>query len=587
MKKYIIILLILIIPVLKGCDYLDVTPPNVITDEQVYSSESGVMAALTKLYIDLPLEALQFDMQNFKGNAYYLNLEILVGHALNRKGDDVAASEGFNGKMGAERWDYTVIRNVNKFILNIRQTTAISEEKKSQYEAEALVIRAWNYFAMAKRYGGVPIVDQILEYNGPESISSLEIARSSEKEVWDFILADLDAALSKGITESPADGRIGKYAALTLKAEAALFAACIAKYNDITLTDPATGKQVCGIPAQDANSYFQAAESACQQIISSGKFELARNINTSNLSENFRLMFLNPGNHKETIFTKYSSYPDMVFHLDNHTLPWGRMTNPSACPTVDLIEKYEYLDGRPGTTNIPAAGEYSQGYADRLDFFAGRDARMLGTILAPGETFHGRYMDVKYGEIDADGEEQVSMEYRGVFGMGTDSQTPSSMFRKKHMDDSKEHSMTEADSDQPFIVMRYAQVLLMMAEAKVELGKATEARPYINDIRTRAGLKEIDVVTLDEVRRQYDCEMAYENKTFWNYRRWRYHDVLMSAAFRPRGLFPMFDNRTEQWTYKVDFIGKADYFFQKRYYYNEIKAEEISKNKNLIQNYGY
>ncbi|MDH6304862.1 hypothetical protein M2459_001600 [Parabacteroides sp. PF5-5] len=587
MKKYISILLILLVPVLKGCDYLDVTPPNVITDEQVYSSESGVMAALTQLYIELPVEDLQYDSKKFDDNAYWLNLEVLVGHALNRKGEDVATTEGFNGEMGAKRWDYTAVRNINKFILNIQETTAITAEKKKQYEAEALVLRAWNYFAMAKRYGGVPIVDEVLEYNGPESIPALEIARSSEKEVWDFILSDIDNALKIGITETSTDGRIGKHAALSLKAQAALYAACIAKYNDVTLTDSNTGKQVCGIPSQDANAYFVAAESACQEIISSGKYELARGMNAANLSENFRLMFLNPGSHKEAIFTKYYSYPDKVYALDNFSIPWGRHNNPAACPTVDLVEKYEFLDGRPGSSAIPQIGGYTEPCDERADFFAGRDARLLGTVLVPGETFQGYYLDVKYGEIDANGQEQTSSEYRGLYGMGTDTETPSSMFRKKHLDDSKLHSMTESDSDQPFIAMRYGEVLLMMAEAKVELGKAGEAKPYINDIRTRAGLKEIDVVTLDEVRNQYACEMAYENKTFWNYRRWRIYDEVLRNSFQPRGLFPLLDTRTNQWVYKVEKIGKGEFIYQKRYYYNQIDGEEIKKNKNLVQNYGY
>ncbi|MDL2222287.1 RagB/SusD family nutrient uptake outer membrane protein [Parabacteroides sp. OttesenSCG-928-N08] len=587
MKKYIILFLILTLPLLNGCDYLDVTPPNVITDEQVYSSESGVVAALTKLYIDLPVEDLQFDSKEFTGDSYWLNLEILVGHALNRKGDDVVVNEGFRGDMGANRWDYGVIRNINKFILNIQQTTAISEEKKKMYEAEALVLRAWNYFAMAKRYGGVPIVDQLLAYDGPESIEALEIPRSSEKELWDFILSDIDNALQKGIPETIQNGRVNRYAALTLKAQAALYAASIAKYNDITLTDPNTNKQVCGIPAQEANNYFRAAEAACQEIISSGKYELARSMNTSNLSENFRLLFLKPDSHKEAIFSRYYSYPDKVYALDNYCLPWGRHNNPASCPTVDLLERFEFLDGRPGSDAIPSIGGFTQPCADRLDFFAGRDARLLATILAPGETFQGYYVDIKYGEIDANGQEQTSSEYRGLYGMGNDTETPSSMFRKKHLDDSKLHSMTEADSDQPFIAMRYAEVLLMMAEAKVELGKPGEAKPYINDIRTRAGLKEINEVTLDEVRNQYACEMAYENKTFWNYRRWRIYDSVMRNAFQPRGLFPFLDTRTNQWVYKVEKIGKGEFIFQNRYYYNQINGDEIKKNKNLIQNYGY
>jgi hypothetical protein len=197
-----------------------------------------------------------------------------------------------------------------------------------------------------------------------------------------------------------------------------------------------------------------------------------------------------------------------------------------------------------------------------------------------------RVVDIKYGEIDAAGNEQTGPSVRGIYGMGADTQTPTSMFRKKHLDDSKEHSLTTKDSDQPFILLRYAEVLLMAAEAKVELGDRAGAKPYINDIRTRAGLKEIAAVTLDEVRRQWDCEMVYENKSYWNYRRWRILDDKFGSPFRPRGLFPLFDTRSNRWVYKTGLIS-TDVVFQNYFYYHPIDGGEIAKNPKLIQNYGY
>ena len=89
------------------------------------------------------------------------------------------------------------------------------------------------------------------------------------------------------------------------------------------------------------------------------------------------------------------------------------------------------------------------------------------------------------------------------------------------------------------------------------------------------------------MRRQYICEFVFENKIFWNYRRWRIFDQVMGELFRPRGLFPMLDTRTNKWKYKVDFVGTNDLLFLKKYYYNSISADEIKKNPKLVQNYGY
>ena len=66
----------------------------------------------------------------------------------------------------------------------------------------------------------------------------------------------------------------------------------------------------------------------------------------------------------------------------------------------------------------------------------------MGSVIVPGSTFQGELIDVKYGEINASGKEQTSAKYRGKYGMGEDNKTPTSMFQKKMIDDSKKHSLT-------------------------------------------------------------------------------------------------------------------------------------------------
>ena len=122
------------------------------------------------------------------------------------------------------------------------------------WKGEMYFNRAFVYFALVKRYGGVPIVNEVLNYPG-QSIEELKIPRSSEDAVYQQVKADLDMAYEL-LPETNELGRATKYAALALKSRAMLFAGSIAKYNEIELVDKNTGYQLCGIPATKATEYF-------------------------------------------------------------------------------------------------------------------------------------------------------------------------------------------------------------------------------------------------------------------------------------------------------------------------------------------
>ena len=137
------------------------------------------------------------------------------------------------------------------------------------------MIRAWYYWSIAKRYGGMPIITepQPVDVDNPESMM---VPRASEKEMWDFIISEIDQAIEDGLAETAESvGRIDIYTALALKARAAIYAASIARYNSPiegigNYVDPDTGKQVCGIPASDAEYYYKIAFDAAKEIIKSG-----------------------------------------------------------------------------------------------------------------------------------------------------------------------------------------------------------------------------------------------------------------------------------------------------------------------------
>src|SRR5690606_33728091 len=121
-----------------------------------------------------------------------------------------------------------------------------TQEEVNAWLGEVYFMRAATYFELAKRYGGVPIVEEVLDYPD-QPVEELRIPRSSEEATYNQIAADFDQAWEL-LPESNQVGRANKYAAAGFKSRAMLFAGSIAKYNQISLFDNENSR-LCGIPS--------------------------------------------------------------------------------------------------------------------------------------------------------------------------------------------------------------------------------------------------------------------------------------------------------------------------------------------------
>jgi len=179
-------------------------------------------------------------------------------------------------------WDYTSIRDVNVFIAAIEDAHdkgTLSDNVYNSYLGEAYFVRAYYYYGMVRKLGGVPIVTEALDdkFDGEENLG-LYVPRSTEKETWDFVLAELDKAaelLPEDRTTDPY--RATKWSALGLKSRAALYAASVSKYwknAEIPSSYEAVSKKLTYMEASYADAYYQQCIDASAKIIGSGKFSL-------------------------------------------------------------------------------------------------------------------------------------------------------------------------------------------------------------------------------------------------------------------------------------------------------------------------
>ncbi len=577
-----------------SCDYLDVPPINIIQDDAIFNSESGITSYMTTLYYDLPIEDFRYTQQGFnvsgKGQGRLPNVS---GEAMCSSSDDISTI-GDGTWWGC--WDYGKIRRVNYFLKNFPayksnfQNTVLADA----WMGEAHFIRAYCYFAMVKRYGGVPILREPQEYVG--DIESLKVPRDTEKACYDFIAEDLDEAfrLLPDNEEILGKGRATKYAALALKSRAMLYAGSIARYGTVDLNG------LVGIDKALANDYFELAYKAVKELEKSKKFSLYRK--NSDKEKNFAELFL-AEDSPENIFCKYFQRNVNAHGWDVYFVPYqyrGNGFSSNMNPTLEFVEMFEHKDGTPANFAERAKDTY---FDDPSELFQNMDARFGGSIIYPNAIIKGEPCSIQKGLIIEDGsKKENATNYEeavytandgqvyhivGKSGSGNYSGNMTGFFMRKYLNENMPQSeVIENYSEQHWIEFRYAEALLNGAEAAVEMGQhLDDALLWINDIRSRADIKQLSLsdLTVDKVRHERRIELAFENHTYWDLRRWRIADKEIETK-QYTGLCPYFDINKQKYIFEEVAANKYYYTFDVKMYYERIPDGEIAKNEKLKQN---
>ena len=569
---------------------LDIQPLNILTAEQVLSNEAAITAYLASLYNAMAVEDFSFTGASYLGNC--------TDEAITNASTQI---ENIGNGTNTQWWGYSNIRNVNDLISRLPDSN-IGEVAKKHITGEAMFIRAFYYFSLVKRYGGVPIITEVQSYTG-DNLAELQVSRNTEQEVYDFIADDLDEAITL-LPEENVLGRATKSAALALKSRAMLYAASVAKYGSLQLGG------ILGIPESQANDYWQAALDASNTIITGGKHSLYQKYNDKIV--NFQQLFIDTkGTNPEGLFIKYFRYPEKTHSWDCMMLPYG-IRGPSGyssimCPTLQCVEQYEYIDGTEGTLKMGTPSDPIF-YTNAPDLFLNKDPRLLASMIVPFSNFKGSVIDIKDGLYDL-GVKVESGDYSSLYNPDTHeidmvngtmrivglSGTPGSetsqtgFTLKKYLDPNLTQGQSIINgSSQSWFVFRYAEVLLNYAEAAVELGMIPEAKDKINMIRSRAGIAELDDadITIERVRNERNVELAFENHRWWDFRRWRTSNLLLNNWW-PEKLKTYFDIQQNAYRFERGICGKFSKTFDPKVYYERIDPSEISKNPNLIQNPSY
>jgi hypothetical protein len=524
-------------------DWLDRDAPNVITEEQVWNDPKMITSLLANYYNRLPAHTtLQGGWQE------YAAYDEAMWSGNNDDRNNII-SYGFDRW---RLWDYALIRDINLALENIEKFgTTLPAEQKVVFSAELRFLRAFQYFELVKRMGGVPIITSQLIYDFSGDPSYLQQPRNKEEEVYDFIASELDA-IKDNLGNTGSNTRANKYTALALKSRAMLYAGSIAKYNNLMASPITTPGGEVGIPASRAEGYYAQSLEASEEIINSGAYSLYNS--NPNLGENFYEAVSKKANNSEVILAQdYLTAKDKRhwFSYDNiaRSIREDNLGSSNVTPTLNLVEDFEYLDGSSGELKTRTADGSDFIYYERKeDIFANKDARLYGTVMYPGSTFKGLDLQIQAGVMvwNGSGYDVIESDVLGstyadggvLTGAGGPqrSQTEVSntgFYLRKYIDPAPMASTRGVRSDMWWVRFRLGEIYLNAAEAALELGQKDKALTYVNEVRERAGFGENSLaeLTLQKLQNERRVELAFEDHRVWDLKRWRIaHEVWNGSA---------------------------------------------------------
>ncbi len=595
MKKVIIFFIVAVAYTSCMKDVLNRPPLDIISDENVWEDSILMDAYLTHIYEEMGNTVLLNGTPSTVYTDWNTSSAWNGPFILNEMSDEgtagwlyTQAEKKVNGlKVDGgllEWWElaYTNIRALNEFIQRVPESP-VGESFKTKRVAEARFLRAFNYFEMVKRYGGVPLIT--VPQNATDPKDSLYPSRATEQAVYDFIIAEMES-VANDLPETAGGeyGRPARYTAYALECRAALYAGSIAQFGTVQLNG------IVGIDASKANNYYQKAYDAARLIMNSGNYALY----TADADKvvNFKNIFLKK-NNPEVIFAVPHTATDAsaggngwAYDFFQCPKPHGWDAGNQDIPYLEMAESFEHVDGTPGKLDYDVI---QSGLWTTNDLWANKDPRFYATIWTQNTPWKGGAVDGHNGIILPDGSVQMQGSYNGILAKGTQANFFQSGFGvMKYLDEEHNNMDYILNSSTDWLVFRYAEILLNYAEAAQELGKTADALQAINQIRDRAGIQQLTSIDRDKIRQERKVELAYEGHRYWDVRRWRIAVDLLTV--NRSGLRYILDYATGK--YKLEVIYKLDgsvqnpQFYAMNYYF-PITNARTANNTNLVENPGY
>ncbi|HEY6505348.1 MAG TPA: RagB/SusD family nutrient uptake outer membrane protein [Chitinophagaceae bacterium] len=494
-------------------NFLDKAPLDSVSTQIFWASETDVQSALAGVYTRLQQNFLGYERIYLDG----LSDNAYLDGNTNQPNMLLMTTGGISPTLGGALANmysspYRAISSCNFFLDNVDKAP-LTDAKKNLYKAEVRFIRALCYFDLVQSYGGV-----VVYKNYPTTLDAVKIPKSTKEEVYAFIEEDLDYAIANLPDE---------------------------KYNGHAVRGSAQGIKARVLITEQK---WTNAVTLLQQIMSNaaGKF---------GLSNNYASIFKTSGQ------TNAAVNIEIMFSTQYLTTSNPQRTSPGAAgmdielgwyslmqPYKNLIDDYEMTDGR-SITESPLYNPTTP--------YLNRDPRLDLTVKLPGEVWRNPNTNVVWS---------------GSYVPAT------SFITEKYVDLTRAPftTTTATSTDQDYIHLRYADIILMLAEAKNEVsGPDASVYAAIDQVRGRAGIAmpPTDQVKYDTkeklrdyIRHERRIEFALEGQRYNDLKRWNIAHIKLPTLSTPANIPLKFETKN---------------------YLLPFQQSELDNNPQLIQNDGY
>lgn len=596
--------------------FLDTKPDTILTEDQTYGDPVLTKSVLANFY----------DRINHGQNIEDWDAWTVLDEVVFFDGSDL-------GSYDRNKWrvyDYGLIRDINKFIVGVTNSSVVTDDLKKAYIGEARFIRAWHYFCTARVLGGMPLIgDEVFNYTSGMDITTLQKPRSTEEEIYNYVISECKEAADMLTKDTNKNNARGNYwTCKMLEARAAITAASLATYNTPAKhPNLRTAGGEVGIDASKASGFYTTALNAAKELINDGPYRLMKSNDRSHaaLVNNFyKAVCIKDGN-SEVIWTRDYISPGKTNGFTQNNLPMSisQDTGPSRLSVLlNLVEAYEPLDAADDQlgTSVPfevGTAENPKFFATTTELFEARDPRLMGTVIVPGAEFGGAIVDLQAGQLQPEGagwkevtgarntwdvDGRLITHNNGPFGGNERNINRTGFFPRKYLDAAPAAGTIGRGSEMWNVRFRIAEAYLIAAEAEWELSRDNndpEALGYINEVRDRAGVKALKTIDHNKIMHEYRVELAFEGERWWNLKRWMEADNIWTGENSTRT-----SNRLCLWPYKVVAPGNPNdgkwAFIEKdlqqldlwrrplrctdEHYYGTIDNDWINKNPKLVKN---
>lgn len=393
---------------------------------------------------------------------------------------------------------YANIKTINVLLENSQK---ISEGKQKQRVlGEAHFFRAYYHYLLWRRFGGVIVMQKTYD----PLVDKKQFPRASYDEMVEFIVQEAQTAAKLLDAEnSPTDaGRVTQGAALMLIAKTYLWAS--------SSIFQSKEKEYLGFTSDKSKIILEKAAAAYEELMKLPyKLKPVEGASEREIALSYRKIFLTKNSEESILEVQVSNDGSMDkgngHKLDEQSVsPFYGGTLAAYTPLQNHVDEYGMRSGKS---------------YDPADPYVNRDYRFYANVLYDGCTFRGREM-----EIHSVYEGTTAVPGADIKPYGTDISAAVSItgyYMGKFVNESQSIDKNpDKGSSQNYIIWRYAEALLDYAEVKFRQGETDIALNKVNEIRRRAHMHELSMLTWDALVNERRVEMAFEETTYWDILRW-------------------------------------------------------------------